>query len=129
MGERKLYRRRTDQAVIAVQLRLDTMGFSYHKWNAEQQCKAGDWIVDNDGDVYTVDADSFTATYCSIGLGTYIKVTPVWAERVDSPGCISTKEGQTYYEKGDYLVSNNKDGTDSYAINAKKFESMYETAK
>jgi hypothetical protein len=27
---------------------------------------------------------------------------------------------------GDYLVSNNPDGTDAYSISAAKFESMYE---
>ena len=38
---------------------------------------------------------------------------------------MKTKEGATRYEAGDYLVSNNSDGTDQYAIEAAKFETMY----
>jgi hypothetical protein len=30
---------------------------------AEQRCKRGDWLVDNGGEVYTVDGDSFARTY------------------------------------------------------------------
>ena len=29
------------------------------------------------------------------------------------------------FRTGDYLVSNNEDGTDAYCMSAKKFESMY----
>jgi hypothetical protein len=38
---------------------------------------------------------------------------------------VETKEGQSHYRAGDYLVSNNEDGSDAYAISAAKFESMY----
>jgi hypothetical protein len=68
MGERKRYRRRPGQPVVAVQLKLDTEGFKYRKWGEEQRCKANDWIVDNDGDVYTVDADSFARTYAPTAM-------------------------------------------------------------
>ena len=57
MSERHQYRKRPDRFVLAVRLDLDTPGFAYRKWDGEQRCKAGDWIVDNDGDVYTVDQD------------------------------------------------------------------------
>ena len=59
MVERRRYRKCPDRAVIAVQIDLDTPGFTYRKWGGEQRCKAGDWLVDNDGDVYTVDRESF----------------------------------------------------------------------
>ena len=53
------YVRRPDRPVAAVRLALETDGLIYRKWGGEQRAKAGDWIVDNEGDVYTVDADVF----------------------------------------------------------------------
>jgi hypothetical protein len=126
MGTRRRYRKKTDQCVVAVQLKLDTNGFIYRKWGDEQRCKAGDWIVDSGGDIYTIDEEVFAATYRPAGTGTYIKTTSIWAERASAAGSVVTKEGRTHYEQGDYLVSNNEDGTDDYAIEAEKFESMYE---
>lgn len=126
MTECRRYRRRHDQFVVAVPLRLDTAGFSYRKWGAEQRCKPGDWVVDNDGDIYTVDADVFAATYQEIRPGAYVKTTPVWATAASEDGSLVTKEGRTHYRKGDYVVFNNEDGTDGYAMSAKKFESRYE---
>lgn len=120
------YRKRPDQAVTAVQLDLDTSGFSYHKWGAEQLCKRGDWLVDNDGDIYTIDAEVFAHTYRRVALGRYVKTTRIWAQRADSAGSIKTKEGETYYQSGDYLVYNNENGTDDYAISADRFEAMYQ---
>lgn len=106
---------------------LDTRGFTYRKWGAEQKCKAGDWLVDNNGDVYTVDDGVFARTYRSVGPGIYVKTTPIWAERATRSGSVATKEGRSHYNAGDYLVSNNEDGTDAYCISAEKFESMYES--
>ncbi|WP_105031277.1 hypothetical protein [Arthrobacter ruber] len=126
MNIRKQYRRTPDQHVVAIPLRLDTPGFSYRKWGAEQHCKPGDWLVDNDGDIYTVDADVFAATYRQLSLGAYVKTSPVWAEQAVKSGSIATKEGRTHYFKGDYVVFNNEDGTDGYAMSAEKFESRYE---
>jgi hypothetical protein len=108
-----------------VRLTLNTEGLVYRKWGGEQRAKRGDWIVDNDGDVYTVDADVFARTYRQTGLGTYVKTTPVWAERATVPGSVRTKEGVTHYRAGDYLVSNDRDGSDAYAIAAGAFESLY----
>lgn len=126
MGERRRFRRRPGQPVVAVQLKLDIDGFTYSKWGAEQRCKAGDWLVDNSGEVYTVDADSFARTYTAEGLGTYVKTGKVWAEQAAEAGRVSTKEGSTGYEAGDWLVSNEEDGSDAYAVSAKKFEESYE---
>lgn len=111
--------------MVAVRLALDTDGLVYRKWGGEQRAKAGDWIVDNDGDVYSVDADIFARTYRKTGAGSYVKTTPVWAERATQAGNVKTKEGVTHYDAGDYIVSNNRDGSDEYAVSAKKFEQMY----
>jgi|SRR5690349_2584769 hypothetical protein len=119
------YVRRPDLPVTAVRLALDIERFEYRKWGGNQQAKSGDWLVDNDGDVYTVDGDVFTRTYRKTGAGTYVKTTPVWAERATQAGSVKTKEGVTHYNAGDYVVSNNSDGSDEYAMTAAKFESLY----
>jgi len=130
-SQRQRYVRRPDTPVIAVRLALETEGFVYQKWGGKQHAKSGDWIVDNQGDVYTVDADVFTRTYRPTGTcpGTYVKTTPIWAERASRAGSIQTKEGVTHYGAGDYIVSNNEDGSDEYAVAAKKFESLYTPAE
>ena len=127
MGDRRRYRRRPGQPVVAVQLKLDTAGFKYQKWGEEQRCKANDWLVDNNGDVYTINAESFARTYKPEGgLGTYVKTGKVWAEQAAEAGRVATKEGGTDYEAGDWLVSNEEDGTDAYAVSGRKFEELYE---
>src|SRR5262245_44389190 len=117
--------RRPDRPVAAARLALETGGLVYRKWGGEQRAKSGDWIVDNDGDVYTVDADVFSRTYRQTGTGAFVKTTPVWAQRATNAGSVKTKEGSTQYEPGDYLVSNNNDGSDEYAMKAAKFEDLY----
>lgn len=126
MSDRKPYRRKPSQSVVAVQLKMDTDGFRYRKWGDEQHCKAYDWVVDNGSEVYTVDADSFARTYTAVGQGTYVKTGRVWAERAISPGRVKTKEGSTGYEAGDWLVSNEEDGSDCYAVSARRFDKLYE---
>lgn len=125
MATRKRYRKKADQYVVAVELKLETEGFIYRKWGAEQRCKRGDWLVDNGGDIYTVDREVFAATYRQVAPGHFIKITPIWAEVAAEPGVVKTKEGASHYDAGDYLVSNNEDGTDAYCMGATKFESMY----
>jgi hypothetical protein len=126
MGHRRRYRKRPDQYVVAVQLTLDTPGFSYRKWGGEQRCKRGDWLVDNGGEVYTVDERVFARTYRHVGRGAYVKTTPVWAEVATRAGSVATKEGTSHYEAGDYLVSNDEQGSDAWCVARAKFESMYE---
>src|SRR5262245_52778625 len=104
---RRRYIRRPDRPVAAVRLSLETDGLVYRKWGGDQRAKTGDWIVDNDGDVYTVDADVFARTYRQTATGAYVKTTPVWAERASRAGFVKTKEGSTQYNAGDYIVSNN----------------------
>lgn len=120
------YRRKAGQTVVAVQLRLETEGFTYRKWGGIQQCKQGDWLVDSGRDVYTVDADSFAKTYTVVQKGIYIKSTPVWAKEADSDGHVETKEGRTAYVKGDLIVFNSPDGSDIYAVKRMKFFHLYE---
>lgn len=126
MSTRRRYRRKPDQTVVAVQLNLDTDGFSYRKWGGEQRCKQNDWIVQNGSNVHTVDAEVFARTYRQIHCGVFIKTTPIWAEVATRDGSVVTKEGRTRYSKGDYLVSNNEDGSDAYATSAQKFLATYE---
>ena len=122
---RRRFVRRADRPVAAVRLALDTDGLIYRKWGGEQRAKPGDWIVDNNGDVYSVDAEVFARTYRQTATGAYVKTTPVWAERATHPGSVKTKEGSTQYAAGDYLVSNDRNGSDDYAMTAKTFEDLY----
>ncbi len=110
---------------MAVQLDLDTEGFTYVKWDNIQTCKRCDWIVNNNDDTYTVDGATFERTYTEVSRGIYEKTAPVWAEVADEKGSIPTREGATGYEPGDYLVYNDPDGKDGYAVSKKKFEEMY----
>jgi hypothetical protein len=126
MNSRLEYVKRASQSVIAVQVDLQTAGFTYEKWGANQACKPGGWLVNNGGDVYTIDRETFAQTYRQTGPGTFVKVTPVWAEVATEPGLVRTKEGSTHYERGDYLVYNQPDGGDAYAVWRAAFERMYE---
>ncbi len=128
MPPRLKYVKRTAHPVAAVRFAFDGDGFSYRKWGGLQHCKSGDWIVDNQGDVYTVDATTFARTYRQIGPGAYEKVAPVWAEVATAAGAIATKEGATAYRPGDYLVFNEENGGDGYAVAADVFREMYEPA-
>lgn len=126
MTPRQRYRRKPERFVVAVQLALDTDGLTYRKWGHEQRARAGDWLVDNDGDVYTVAADTFARTYREVRRGTWVKTTPVWAERAATAGSVATREGRSEYAAGDWIVSNNADGSDAWAIGAAQFEALYE---
>jgi hypothetical protein len=131
---RRRYLPRPDRPVAAVRLDFDADGFAfrYRKWGGEQRAKPGDWIVNNDGDVYSVDASVFARTYRPVperGPGAYVKTTAILAERADAPGVIKTQEGSTQYQAGDYLVSSAEDPSDQYAISADKFETLYVLAE
>jgi len=122
----KQYQRRERTFVTAVRLDLDTEGFTYQKWGGMQRCKRGDWILNNQGDVYTVDAESFARTYSMISPGVYAKTAAVWAEKTDAAGSIPTKEGATQYQAGDYLLYNEREKKDGYAVKAETFDALYE---
>src|ERR1041385_1988859 len=120
------YKRRQQTLVIAIQLDLDTEGLTYRKWGGTQHAKRGDWIVNNQGDVYTVDAASFRTRYQEASLGLYQKVGDVWSEKATSAGAIETKEGTTDYGPGDFLVFNDPDRKDGYAMKPDIFHRLYE---
>jgi hypothetical protein len=124
-AKRARYHKKASKYVVAIRLDLETDGIVYRKWKDTQRAKRGDWLVDNEGDIYTVDADAFARTYERVVAGLYIKTTPVWAEVAKQPGSVKTKEGRSHYEAGDYIVSNDENGTDAYCMPAKTFEEMY----
>jgi hypothetical protein len=126
MTDLRRYRRKEETHVLAVQLDLETDGFTYRKWGAEQFCKPGDWLVNNGGDTYTIDGDTFERTYAEVSPGVYRKVARIWAAVADEPGVIATQEGATHYQAGDYLVYANRRLEDGYAISAERFTSLYE---
>jgi hypothetical protein len=125
MTQRRRYRKKADQFVIAVRLDLDTDGLVYRKWGGRQHAKRGDWLVDNRGEVYSVDARSFARTYKRLRPGTYVKTTPVWAELAARNGSVRTREGLSRYRKGDYIVYNDRDARDGYCMSARTFKAMY----
>lgn len=120
------YRKRSQQIVTAVQIDLETDGLKYRKWGDDQFARPGDWLINNDGEVYSINNDSFCETYRKVSPGRYEKQATVWAVRASENGSVKTKEGVTHYQAGDYLVSNNKDGSDRYAVAAERFHQMYE---
>jgi hypothetical protein len=128
LGLRQKYKKKPTSFITAVQLDLNSEGFTYHKWGGTQICKRGDWLVNNNGDTYTIAEKSFSQTYEFVSPGVYVKSAPVWAEVAEKTGKLTTKEGETAYEAGDYLVSNNEDGTDAYAMSEASFKAMYELA-
>lgn len=126
MSERRLYRKRPKYHVTAVQLDLECEGFSYQKWEGTQKCKSGDWLVNNNGDVYTVDREYFRDYYRRVSPGVFEKIGEIWAEAAADAGSIKTKEGSTAYNAGDYLVFDRPQGGEGYAIKKHIFERMYE---
>jgi hypothetical protein len=127
MPGRQKYRKKGD--VLAIKLDLETPGLEYRKWGGKQRAKRGDWLVESDGEVYTVDARSFARTYRRNADRTFRKITPIWAERALRAGFVKTKEGQTRYARGDFIVSNLRDGGDAYAIGRATFKKTYELAQ
>lgn len=129
MAELDRYKKRSTSLITAVQLDLDTEGLRYRKWGADQRCKPGDWLVDNDGDIYTVDAETFARTYRLVTPGRYAKTSVVWSEIAETDGVIATKEGETHYRRGDRLVYNAAERRDGYAMAAPTFDELYEPAE
>ncbi len=120
------YKKKSTVPIVAVKVDLDTDGFTYRKWGSQQTCKTGDWLVYNQGDTYTIDQETFSNTYKQISPGLYVKTNIVWAEVAGESGAIKTKEGETHYKPGDYLVYNNENRKDGYAMESATFKSLYE---
>lgn len=122
---RMKYKKTSEQAVTGVQINLETEGLCYIKWGGEQRCKSGDWLINNAGECYTVEEESFAKTYSEVSPGRYVKTGTVWAEQSKEDGSVKTKEGTSKFLAGDYIVSNNEDGTDAYTVPKKNFEKWY----
>lgn len=123
---RKRYRRRHNTWVTAVRLGLRTEGFEYRKWGHVQRCKPGDWLVERDGEIYTIDRQVFARCYRQRSPGRYEKVTAVWAEKVSEAGSVRTHEGRTDFEPGDYLLYDAAEGGQGWAMQAERFHHLYE---
>ena len=109
-----------------MRLDLDTDGFTYRKWGGTQRCKQGDWLVNNGGDIYTIDQETFSRTYRR-GRGRPVR------ERESGLGGASHVGGFDHdqrridrHEVGDFLVFNDPDGRDGYAVTAARFHELYE---
>ncbi len=126
MEELRRYKKKSTAYIIAVKLDLETSGFTYRKWGGIQTCKSGDWIVCNEGDTYTIDQETFMKTYEQVSPGIYVKPNIIWAKTTNHSGVIKTKEGETHYKSGDYLVYNDLDRKDGYAVDTETFKSLYE---
>ena len=122
----RLYKQKDSKIVTAVQLDLDTTGFSFEKWGHTQRCQPGDWIVNSDDDCYTIADSIFRETYKKVSPGRFLKHSHIYAIKVETSGQVSTHEGVTNYKAGDYLIENSADPKDTYAIDAKKFHQLYE---
>ena len=126
-GTGKRYKTKATGVISAVQLNLETEGFTYEKWGDQQTCHKGDWLVNSaSGGCYTITNKSFLRTYQEISPGRYRKHTTIRATQATTAGTIKTQEGSSSYEAGDYLIDNDEDGTDTYAIRQKRFHELYE---
>ncbi len=129
MSDLRKYLRQDNTPVTAVQLDLEIESFTYCKWGGIQTASTGDWLVNNDGDVYTVARGSFEHSYRNVSPGVYVKSAPIWARRAGAAGKMPTKEGETQYEAGDMLVFNDVDEEDGYAMSSKTFDKLYRPAE
>jgi hypothetical protein len=125
MAKRKCYQKKSGNLVTAVRMDLMFDEFTYQKWNASQHGKPGDWLVNNNNDVYTVDNDYFRKNYKYLSPGAYEKIGTIWAEVAEEDGSIETVEGSTAYIAGDYLVYDREVGGTGYAVSKQDFERMY----
>ena len=119
------YRRRDNTLISAAQLALDMDGLTYRKWGGVQTAGPGDWLVNREGEAYTIDREVFKRTYSMVSPGLYQKVTSVWARAAESDGVIPTKEGETHYAAGDMIVFNDPEGQDGYAMSSETFSKLY----
>lgn len=76
-----------------------------------------------------MDGDSFARTYREVSRGIFAKLGVVWARQANEAGSITTREGSTDYERGDWLVFNDRHGRDGYAISNRRFSQLYEAAQ
>ncbi|MGQ7787939.1 PGDYG domain-containing protein [Nesterenkonia sp. K-15-9-6] len=81
-----------------------------HRWTtasgAVMEAKPGDWIVDDDGQQWSVDAEVFAETYEAVSEGRYRKTGEVRARQIAQPTSLETLEGSDQLDAGDWVVQN-----------------------
>ncbi|MFT5573087.1 MAG: hypothetical protein ACI9FR_002020 [Cryomorphaceae bacterium] len=123
----KKYFKRPEFQITAVQLAMSVNNFEYQKWGDKQTAKSNDWLVNANGNVYTIDNAVFARTYREVSCGRYEKIAAVYAEQAQQDGSIATLEGRTHYSAGDYLVYEQPGrAMGAYAIKQAQFEKMYQ---
>lgn len=120
----KTYRKKATHTVFAIQASIKG-NIYYEKWDHNQKATEGDYLVDNEGDVYTVEKVTFESTYTEVGDHRYAKTALVKAEQATESGKIRTLEGLSSHNAGDYIVHNPRQG-DVYVVPQNEFESVYE---
>lgn len=79
-------------------------------WNTDHGStlwgQPGDWLVETDGERWTVDGEVFQRTYEHLEADVYRKVTPVLAAKLAHPDSVESREGVVNAERGDLLVCN-----------------------
>ncbi|MDA7425302.1 hypothetical protein [Thalassococcus lentus] len=126
MGKLTRYTRREQTNVTAIKIDMETDGFTYRKWGGEQIVRPGDWLVDNNGDVYTVDGEAFEATYAKVSQGIYTKTAHVWAREAESDGQVQSTSGFTQYHAGDMVVFRDEREIDGWAMSKADFAALYQ---
>jgi hypothetical protein len=129
---------RKTETIVAVRMDLDMdMGpLRYRKWGGEQTAKPGDWLVLSNGDTYTIDADEFAKTYAPLVFagreeptGHFRKTAITYAFEASKAGTITTLEGESDFEAGDYICASNPEMLDGYPVSRETFEATYEVAE
>jgi hypothetical protein len=97
-------RRYRPTAVVSARQLTDPLVWRTSR-GADLRAEAGDWeLVDDDGDRWTVAADTFTRSYQRSPDGHYRKRELIDAVRLTGRAEISTLEGAATAEIGDWLL-------------------------
>lgn len=116
MSTRRRYRKRPDQAVVAVPLDIEVQVFAVGPSGAREPCRPGDWLVQADGEVHAVAAADFDPAQrdrheAAVPLDLDVRGFSYWKWN-DMQGC----------KPGDWLVQN---GDDVYTVDADVFAETY----
>ena len=119
-------RRRPDQYVIAVQLDLDTAGFTFRKWGAEQRVQARRLARrQRRRRLHRRRGQSSRAPTASCAAAPTSRRRRCGPRRARRPAASPRRRAARTTGRR-LLVSNDEDGSDAYAVDAAKFEAMYE---
>ncbi|MEB3335092.1 MAG: patatin-like phospholipase family protein [Cyanobacteriota bacterium] len=104
------YRERKETEVKAIRLNLELESFTYHQGDGARTGKRGDWLVECEGRVSTVDHATFNRYYKQVAPASYRKQLIVWAAPV-SDGV---------------LVCMDSEGKDGDVLSPDQFQALYE---